>query len=288
MRTRRAEVTAVKRRSAGGLKGDQDLVAAESPLSVLLRGTGDEREHAIGILMRTPGDDEELVTGFLYSEGLIREADDLADLSFAAGSRRSDTDVATVTLSTDIPVTMDPLDRRAAATSACGLCGRLQMLAIDEGRRCPSGSPMITADTIASLPGRLERGQKVFGETGGLHAAALLEVGGGRVLVREDVGRHNAVDKVIGAALRRRWLPGHRLALAVSGRVAYEIVHKAVMAGLPAVVAIGAPSSLAVEAARATGLTLVGFVRDADFNVYAGWDRIIAEQRGIPPTTQVK
>jgi FdhD protein len=286
--TRRAAVTPVKRRSAAGLHGDQDLVAVESPLSVTLRSASGAREHAIGILMRTPGDDEELVAGFLYSEGLIREADDLADVSFVPGERRSDTDVATVTLSTDITANLDPLDRRAAATSACGLCGRLQMLAIEDGRRCPPGSPLIAADTIASLPGRLEHGQRVFGETGGLHAAALLEVGGDRVLVREDVGRHNAVDKAIGAALRRRWLPGHRLALAVSGRVAYEIVHKAVMAGLPAVVAIGAPSSLAVEAARATGLTLVGFVRGADFNVYAGWDRITAENRGIPPTPQVK
>jgi FdhD protein len=160
------------------------------------------------------------------------------------------------------------------------------MLAVDEGRACPAGRPVITRALVESLPHRLARGQSAFAATGGLHAAALVAADGQRELIREDVGRHNAVDKVMGAALLRGWLPGHDLVLAVSGRVAYEIVHKAVVAGLPAVVALGAPSSLAVEAARAAGLTVVGFVRDGRFNVYAGWDRLATHTGEFPAAGQ--
>jgi FdhD protein len=272
--TRRAVVTPVRRSSRSGLNGDQDLVAVEAPLSVTLRRAGGDGEHRVGVLMRTPGHDEELMAGFLYAEGVVRRADDIIDLAFTPGRRRTDTDAVTVTLRPDVTWSIGELDRGHAATSACGLCGRLQAIAIDEGRGCPAGRPTFDGGFIASLPGRLERGQDVFAETGGLHAAALVDVGGEREVVREDVGRHNAVDKAIGAALGQGWLPGHAFVLTVSGRVAYEIVQKAVTAGLPAIVAIGAPSSLAVDAARAAGLTLVGFVRRERFNVYSGWDRI--------------
>jgi FdhD protein len=224
--------------------------------------------------MRTPGDDAELVTGLLHAEGVVRQAGDIVNLSFAPGERRTVSDSVVVTLRPDVAWDVRGFDRGHAATSACGLCGRLQAIAVDEGRACPAGRPTFDEAFVRSLPGRLRRGQDVFDETGGLHAAALVGIGGDREIVREDVGRHNAVDKCIGAALESGWLPGHDLLLTVSGRVAYEIVQKAVTAGVPAVVAIGAPSSLAVEAARAVGLTLVGFVRGTRFNVYAGWDRI--------------
>ncbi|HUF47421.1 MAG TPA: formate dehydrogenase accessory sulfurtransferase FdhD [Vicinamibacterales bacterium] len=271
--TRRAMIAPVRRRSADGVAADQDLVAAEAPLSLAVRTSGDTPAHRLGILMRTPGDDEDLVAGVLHAEGVIGRFDDVERLDRTPASD----DVAEAITAVLAPhVRWTPrAERGLSATSACGLCGRLEMLAVDPARACPPGAPTITAAAIEALPARLRRGQAVFDETGGLHAAALVDLGGTRDLVREDVGRHNAVDKAIGAALARGWLPGHRFALAVSGRVAYEIVQKAVVAGVPVVVAVGAPSSLAVEAARATGLTLVGFVRDGRFNVYAGWDRVV-------------
>jgi FdhD protein len=154
-------------------------------------------------------------------------------------------------------------------TSACGLCGRLRDAAV-EPRPTALGAPPWPAAVIAALPSRLRERQSVFAETGGLHAAGLCDRQGAPVIVREDVGRHNAVDKVVGAALAAGRLPASGLALVVSGRVAFEIVQKAAMAGVALVAAVGAPSSLAVEAARSTGLTLVGFVRDGRFNIYAG------------------
>jgi FdhD protein len=272
--TRRVAVTPVRRRSGHDIDGDQDLVAVESPLALAVRRPGDAAVVRLGLLMRTPCDDEDLVAGFLFTEGIIREAHDLVDVAVTHGGPRGEADAALVTLRPDLEWDPARLDRGAVATSACGLCGRLEMLAVEDGRACPAGRPAITSALVESLPDRLARGQNAFAETGGLHAAALVAVDGARELIREDVGRHNAVDKVLGAALARGWLPGHDLLLAVSGRVAYEIVHKAVTAGLPAVAAVGAPSSLAVEAGRAAGLTVIGFVRGARFNVYAGWERL--------------
>jgi len=280
----RAAVTPVRRLTDAGLDGDQDLVAVEAPLGVTVSRAGDAHTHSLGVLMRTPGDDLELVSGFLYGEGAIRHRADIVDLSLVRGAKASEADAAHVTLKSDVGTAFERLGRAAATTSACGHCGRLQVLAVDEGRACPIGQPRLECSFLVSLPERLRRRQRVFDETGGLHAAGLVTLDGGRETVREDVGRHNAVDKVIGAALDHGWLPGHGLVLVVSGRVAYEIVQKAVMAGLPAVVAIGAPSTLAVEAARLTGLTLVGFVRESRFTVYSGWDRITGPHRGIPPT----
>ncbi len=285
---RRAAVTPVRRRSAGGVESDQDLVAVEAGLMLSVRGGPDRESRRLGLLMRTPGDDEELVLGFLYTERVIAASGDVERIDVTADGARGSTDSAVVTLAAHVPWPLEALERNLAMTSACGLCGRLQIIAIDEGRGCPAGQPRLDAALVQALPDRLRGGQSIFGETGGLHAAALIGVDGGRELIREDVGRHNAVDKVIGAALGRGWLPGHDLVLAVSGRVAYEIVQKAVTAGLPAVVAIGAPSSLAVEAARATALTLVGFVRDDRYNIYAGWDRLMRGNREIPRGPEVK
>lgn len=272
--TRRAAVSPVRRRSRAGFRGDQDLVAVESPLSVALRHAGDDHVRPLGILMRTPGDDEDLVTGFLYGETIVQAGDEIVDLAVSSTPEPAGADTVTVTVRSRRALDYVERSRTIVGTSACGLCGRLTTLALEGGRACPAGRPTLDPELIASLPRRLRHGQRVFSETGGLHAAALFEISGDREIVREDVGRHNAVDKAIGAALARGWLPGHDLLLAVSGRVAYEIVQKAVVAGLPAVAAIGAPSSLAVEAARATGLTLIGFVRGSRFNVYAGWQRL--------------
>ena len=159
-------------------------------------------------------------------------------------------------------------------TSACGLCGRLSVQSLDRARGRSAAAPQFSAEALASLPARLRDGQTVFAETGGLHAAALFDDSGARIALAEDVGRHNAVDKVVGAALRAGRLPASGSVLVVSGRVAFEIVQKAALAGVAAIVAVGAPSNLAIDAARAAGLTLVGFARDGHFNVYAGVERV--------------
>ena len=182
-------------------------------------------------------------------------------------------DTMHVTLAASVDVTVLPGERPLPMTSACGLCGRLSVQAID--RRGRTGqTPRFPAALLASLPARLRGGQAVFAETGGLHAAAMFDANGERLALAEDVGRHNAVDKVVGALLREGLLPATGAALVVSGRVAFEIVQKAAIAGAGVLVAVGAPSSLAVDAARAAGLTLVGFARDGGFNIYSGAETV--------------
>jgi FdhD protein len=278
---RRATIAPVRRHSPDGTAADQDLVAVEAPLVLSVRREANGLRQRLGLVMRTPGHDDELVTGLLYAEGAISQPGDLVRLECLPGTGDV-ADEITAILAPD-GVWSPSAARRLDVTSACGLCGRLEMLAVDPARACPPAEASIAAGTIETLPGRLRRGQAVFDETGGLHAAALIEIEGAREVVREDVGRHNAVDKVVGVAFRSGWLPGRSFVLAVSGRVAYEIVQKAIAAGVPVVASIGAPTSLAVDAARATGLTLVGFVRSGRFNVYAGWHRIVNRDGEISP-----
>jgi FdhD protein len=231
--------------------------------------------------MRTPGDDRDLVSGLLLNEQIVHTPADILDVAFdpetgtglenAARPAR-----ARVTLAQSVELDSVAAARRVLdRTSACGLCGRLAMQALRTvGRVRTVDAPRIDAAVITSIPARLRQGQAVFAETGGLHAAALCDVSGTPWLLREDVGRHNAVDKVVGAAFTAGRLPAVESLLAVSGRVAYEIVQKASAAGVVGIVSVGAPSSLAVEAARSAGMTLVGFVRDGRFNVYCGSERI--------------
>jgi FdhD protein len=270
--TDRAAIASISRLDRGQRQTDQDLVAVEAPLAVRLTGGGLSSPLALGILMRTPGDDEDLVTGFLVGEGLVRVAGDIVAI---ARQRDGEADVAVVTMAADVEVEATRA-RAQVVSSSCGLCGRLELLALDErgGTGLPARPP-IRADVLAVMPARLREGQAVFDQTGGLHAAALFTPDGALRVLREDVGRHNAVDKVVGAAARAGWLPATGQILAVSGRVAYEIVQKAAAAGVSGIVAVGAPSSLAIVAARAAGLTLAGFARDGRCNVYAGADRIV-------------
>ena len=266
----RAAPVPVRTRSADGALGnDQDLVAVEAPLTVFLGHAGRPRVRSLGVLMRTPGDDEDLIFGLLVSEGLIGAATDVESVVVQGDS-------ADVTLAPHIQLT-DAGDRAMLGTSACGLCGRLAVEGVDAlARWAQAGEPSVAvrATLVAALPERLSLHQAVFAKTGGLHAAGLFTTDGELVEIREDVGRHNAVDKLIGAALRAGRLPALRHVLVVSGRVAYEIVQKSVMAGIPILVAVGAPSDLAVAAARSTRLTLVGFARDGRYNVYTGPERI--------------
>lgn len=264
---RRLAIAPITRRTPAGSAADQDLVAVEAAarLWVVIPGRADRLP--LGLLMRTPGDDEDLVTGVLCSEGVIVRAEDILLIS----TREIDDEIE-AHLAPGVDVAALVAARAEMTTSACGLCGRLERL------RPPvvSGAVAETwpAALLSGLSDRLLAGQAVFAETGGLHAAGLFDATGQLVFAREDVGRHNAVDKVVGAALRAGRAIDSTDVLVVSGRAAYEIVHKAAMCGVGALVAVGAPSSLAVEAARAAGLTLIGFARQDRFNVYAGHGRV--------------
>jgi FdhD protein len=256
-------------------RADQDLVAVESPLALTVAHPALQTARALGVLMRTPGGDEDLVLGLLHAEGVVRTMADVVSVEIRAGEASGEAgDTAHVTLAATVDRDVLPGDRALLTTSACGLCGRLSLQALDRSRDRSAAAPRLSAETLASLPARLRDGQTVFAETGGLHAAALFDSSGGRLALAEDVGRHNAVDKVVGAALRAGDLPASGSVLVVSGRVAFEIVQKAALAGAAAIVAVGAPSNLAIEAARAAGLTLVGFAREGRFNVYAGAENV--------------
>jgi FdhD protein len=271
---KRVAIAAIRRFEIGPARTDQDLVAVEAPLAVELRHAASPERRALGVFMRTPGDDRDLVLGLLYTEGLIRSLSEVSDLVFHPAGDRPET--AEVVL--EPAIDLAAIDGRLlAASSACGMCGRLAVDGLDVlARRATAAPPLlIPPAVILSLTAALRDRQAVFAETGGLHAAGLFDAEGALRVIREDVGRHNAVDKVVGVALEQGWLPATSLLLAVSGRVAFEIVQKAVMAGVSTIVAVGAPSSLAVDAARAAGATLIGFARDGRFNVYSGWERVI-------------
>ena len=248
---------------------DTDLLAVEEPLSLEIEhGPAGARVRVnAGVMLRTPGDDEHLAIGLLFAEGFITTAGAVERFETPApGHLRVHLDSKLVV--------EDRLARRMLArASACGLCGRdaIDDLAGIGGQALPGG-PFLSAAVIRSLPGQLRPHQAVFNETGGLHAAALFDLQGRLLSSAEDIGRHNAVDKLVGAYLRGPALPA---VLLVSGRAAFEIVHKAVMMRVPVLAAVGAPSSLAVETARAFNLTLAGFLRGDRFNIYSGFDRIV-------------
>src|SRR5689334_13734692 len=237
--------------------GLEDEVAVEEPLEIRVDG------RALAVTMRTPGHDEELALGFLYGEGLITGV-------HAAGLTD---DFANNTIEVNGPLARDPSARSFYTTSSCGVCGKgaLEEVAV-HAPVLPDG-PRIDRALLADLPERLR--QPGFARTGGLHATGLFTTAGELLLVREDVGRHNAMDKVIGRALRDGLLPLHDLVLCVSGRLSFELVQKAVVAGAPILVGVGAPTSLAVELAADRGLTLAGFARKGGVNVYAGAHRVM-------------
>ena len=299
----RVVVAPITRVAGAAASTDQDLVAAEAPLEIVLGKSvpgaissdeegGNYARHrfprSLGVTMRTPGDDRDLVLGFLITEQIIGALGDVIHIAFDAPSGRAEDEGsqparALVTLADSIDLDRVAHTRVLDRSSACGLCGRLAMQAVRVagGRRSQNAEPIDPA-IILAMPEQLRKRQAVFAETGGLHAAALCDAHGVPQIVREDVGRHNAVDKVIGAALAAMQFPAIDSWLAVSGRVAFEIVQKACAAGVVGVIAVGAPSSLAVDAARSAGLTLVGFARDGRFNIYAGRERIATRGENSP------
>lgn len=247
-----------------GVVEGPDQVAVEEPLTIRVGGT------TVATTMRTPGHDIDLALGWLVAEGAVRRADDLVE------AIACDADTVDVRLA---PGVAAPTARIGATTSACGLCGS-DSIAEVLARRGPAptpGEPLVLAAVLGSLPEALRTAQRAFDRSGGLHAAGLFGSDGSTRCVREDVGRHNAVDKVVGWALREGWLPLREHVLQVSGRASFELTQKAAMAGIPVLAAVSAPSTLAVDLARECGLTLVGFVRDGSFNVYAGAERLVLE-----------
>jgi len=267
----------VARHRDGSSKSDRDVVTVEEPLEIRLEvlEAGHTVEKSVSVTMRTPGDDFELTAGFLFTEGLIDGRDAVVDLSYCQDEEPQEYNIVTVRLRDPAAFDSSLLTRNFYMTSSCGVCGKASLEAI-EIRGCeplPDG-PRVSADVIRSVPEKLRRAQPVFDRTGGIHAAGLFEPSGELVVLREDVGRHNAVDKVIGHELLEGRIPVTGSFLAVSGRTSFEIMQKALAAGISMVVAVGAPSSLAVDVADQFNMTLVGFTKPDGFNVYAGSSRV--------------
>ncbi|MDR5682808.1 MAG: formate dehydrogenase accessory sulfurtransferase FdhD [Armatimonadota bacterium] len=256
-----------------------DWVATEEPMEIRLVAGGQQR--TVAVTMRTPGGDFELAAGFLFGEGIVRSREDVLRISYCLGPpAEQHYNVVNVELRSDRLPDLAPLERHFYTTSACGVCGRASLEAIRSrgGAPLPDG-PRVPVQVVAALPGTLRSAQGLFGLTGGLHAAALFDPSGKLVAVYEDVGRHNAMDKLVGWAFLENRLPLRDHLVMVSGRASFELVHKAVAAGIPVFCAVSAPSSLAVATAREFGLTLVGFLRGERFNVYAGSHRIQLSMR---------
>ncbi|MFD8146710.1 formate dehydrogenase accessory sulfurtransferase FdhD [Streptomyces sp. NPDC059708] len=263
-------------RVRGGAAGVRpDTLVAEEPLEIRLNG------KPLAITMRTPGDDFALAVGFLVSEGVVARASDVRAVTYCEGAAEDGSNtynVVNVQLAAGVPVPDITLERNVYTTSSCGLCGKASLDAVRTATRFPglAADPVrVPAALLSLLPDRLRAAQKVFDSTGGLHAAGLFSAEGELLDLREDVGRHNAVDKIVGRALQDGRLPLGGAVLLVSGRASFELAQKAVMAGIPVLAAVSAPSSLAVDLARESGLTLVGFLRGPDMNIYAGEERIL-------------
>ena len=259
----------------GAVTTRPDTLVAEEPLEIRLNG------KPLAITMRTPGDDFALAAGFLVSEGVLAAASDLQNIVYCAGAIADGSNTSTVGDVRTAPGVSLPdftLERNVYTSSSCGLCGKASLDAVRTTTRWPiADSPRlrVTPALLSGLPERLREAQRVFDRTGGLHAAALFTEDGELLDIKEDVGRHNAGDKLVGRALQNGELPLSRTVLLVSGRASFELAQKAVMAGIPMLAAVSAPSSLAVDLATETGLTLVGFLRGGSMNVYAGDDRIV-------------
>ncbi|SCL15645.1 formate dehydrogenase accessory sulfurtransferase FdhD [Micromonospora inyonensis] len=254
-----------------------DNLAAEEPLEIRVGPAGPARRRPLAVTMRTPGDDLDLALGFLLTEGLIRSTDDVQTAQLCAGADTPNTyNVVDVVLAPDVPEPLTDPARNFYTTSSCGVCGKASIDSVRtrSAYRVADDPTIVPAGVLAALPDTLRSAQRGFDRTGGLHAAGLFTPTGELVVLREDVGRHNAVDKVVGWAVRERRLPLAGHLLLVSGRASFELTQKAWMAGIPLLAAVSAPSTLAADLAAEAGMTLVGFLRDESMNVYTGDHRI--------------
>ena len=258
----------------------QDMLAAEEPLEIrLVFDVGGKRvEQSVSITMRTPGDDFELAAGFLFSEGIVRSAADIHQIQYCVGAAKETQNYNVLSVQLDSACRFDAtrLVRHFYTTSSCGVCGKASIEALKVQGIAPlaADSFAVTPELIHTFSAKLRERQRVFEKTGGLHAAGLFDASGNLVTLREDVGRHNAVDKLIGEQFLAKKVPLAGHALLVSGRASFELVQKALAAGIPMLIAVGAPSSLAVEVAKEYGMTLLGFLRDERFNIYCGAERV--------------
>lgn len=251
----------------------EDQLVEESPLEVRLEygPKDDRRQQPVAVTMRTPGNDVELALGFLFTEAIIGKAEDIMDTE-----THPVRNIVSVSLEPGLNLDLNRLNRHFYTTSSCGVCGKgsLEMVESVSCYYPRPGYPQLSVDTLAQLPKRLQQSQSLFAATGGIHAAGLFDAAGQLLVLREDVGRHNAVDKLIGNALQTGQLPLRDHILVLSGRIGFELVQKAAMVGIPVIAAVGAPSSLAVELAEANDITLIGFLRHHRMNVYCGMERI--------------
>jgi len=267
--------TIIKRINAASVVEMEDLLATEEPMELrLLMGPPEDRtQKSLSVTMRTPGNDAELALGFLFTEGIIQSTDDIVDIRHLSG----DENIIVATLSEHVMPDTQQMERHFYTTSSCGVCGKSSIDAVKvvQNKNFQPNQFTVSADILYSLPDQLSQLQDIFENTGGLHASALFDLAGASVIVREDVGRHNALDKVIGSMLNERKVPLLDHLLLLSGRASFELLQKAAMAGIRLVAAVGAPSSLAVQLARDQDITLVGFLRDERFNIYSGEQRIV-------------
>lgn len=276
----------VHRFSPSGTVREADFVATEEPLGIQLGyATAHGRvQRELAVTMRTPGNDLELVGGFLFCESVIRSLTEVASIRHCL-SPENEADrgnLVKVELASGVVPAPGIFERHSFISSSCGVCGKTSIEQVRLRSASPAAEaplvPLVPGDLLLNLPERLGSSQRVFVATGGIHAAALFDVEGGLLGAREDVGRHNAMDKLVGLALAEGWLPLERCILLLSGRASFELIQKAAIAGVRIVCAVGAPSSLAVECARACGITLVGFLRLSRFNVYSHPERIRTQQ----------
>jgi FdhD protein len=280
-RTARRRVQRISLAGSGTRSERADLLAAEEPLGIRIAG------EALTLTMRTPGDDIDLAAGFLVSEGVVSSPADIREIVICSGEHcghagadhEGTGNVADVTLAPGLTVRPE-LRRNFMTSSACGVCGKSSIaeLSVLGDFDLSADQTRVTPEVLAGLPDALRSSQRVFDSTGGLHAAGLFTAAGELLAVREDVGRHNAVDKIVGWALRSGRLPLRGCVLLVSGRASFELVQKAVLAGIPVLAAVSAPSSLAADLAQEAGLTLVGFLRGASMNVYTGGERVLSPE----------
>ena len=269
-RPRDIDVTLVHEWDDGRVRAQQDYLVGEEPLEIRVG------EHALTVTMRTPGDDLDLATGFLFTEGLIERREQIVSIEHASACKPTERgNIVQVELTADVQLDLEKTRRNFFAGSSCGICGKASIEAVRaRGVKPPNRDFHVSPETICAMPDKLRSKQQIFDRTGGLHAAGLFDAKGELIVEREDIGRHNAVDKIVGWALREGRLPLSECILMVSGRGGFEIVQKAAMAGVPVVASVSACSSLAVQFAREMGLTLIGFLRDRRFLVYSGSERL--------------
>ena len=276
-KSRSIALTQVAQWEEGKTSRLEDYLAAEEPLEMRAG------RYSLGVTLRTPGDDQELVAGFLFTEGIISRREQLVALRMP-GEKDAERNLVRVTFDSKQPLKARSAARRFSAGSACGVCGKASIAQLRRrGLRRPEAAKPFDPDVLCQLPQKLREAQAVFGRTGGLHAAALFNAGGELLVLREDIGRHNAVDKVIGWAFLQGRLPLSSHMLLVSGRGGFEIVQKALSAGIPLLASVSAPSSLAVQLARELGLTMVGFLRGRRFVIYSEEARLAVSAPGIAP-----